>query len=247
MNENNIKDVLKHITESKDALDKSLFDSNELLQEDVRNGLMAISNKVIEKTIGHIEGLEISDIYLVGSASNYWYHEESDIDIRIEVINKKCRYIAKDSKHFDIFLSSKMSALKEKGYKFYFHNRLVDIKLAAERVHFISMYSIKNNCWIVYPQKRIFKKINDIEIIGKYHKYKADLERKYYNLKKEYKNEELAKRLNDLYIDTVTPCVTGSPSLMDCILFKLLSHDGSLKKIASESIQIYNKVFSLDI
>lgn len=247
MSENDLKSVLKHIIEAKDVLDERLFNSDNMMKAKVRSGLLAIANMAIEKTIKGVDGLEISDVYLVGSASNYWYHEQSDIDIRIEVNNKKCTYLAKDSKHFDIFLNSKMGALREKGYKFYFQDRLVDIKLASEKVHFISMYSIKHNCWIVYPERKMFKEINITEILNKYHNYKADLEKKYNTIKMQYKNESLAVQLNDLYVQSIIPSITGSPDLIDCILFKLLSHDGTLRKISSESIQIYNTTFSSNI
>ena len=247
MKENDLKNVLNHIVELQEVLDERLFNSDETLKDDVRSGLMAIVNKVIENTVAKINGLEISDIYLVGSASNYWYHEKSDIDIRVEVVNKKCSYIVKDNKHMDMFLSMKTGALREKGYKFYFRDRLVDIKLASEKVHFISMYSIKNNCWFVHPEKQLFKKVNSIEMLEKYRKYKEDLEKKYSDLTKQYRGEDLARRLNNLYLETITPCITGKPQIMDCILFKLLSHDGSLQKIASQSIQVYNEALSMNL
>lgn len=245
MPEFNLEQAVLKLLSPKQTLDQSLFDEHDAMKESVRLDLLKISDKVIEKTIGKINGLEVTDICLTGSASNYFYHEKSDIDLRIEVHNKHAKELAKDAYHFDKFLSTQIPALLAKGYKFIYQNRLVDIKMSSKQIDFVSLYSIKHNKWLIYPDQKVIEKITAADLISYYKKRKTEILSGVHTLKTKYKGADLGDKLEEFYVQNVNKSIVGSPTLEDYLVFKLLNKEGILKPIGSDSILAYNKAFSM--
>ena len=57
------------------VLSPLIFDDNEKMHEDIRQGLLKIADKIFELTIGKTNGLEPEDVCLIGSLSGYLYHQ----------------------------------------------------------------------------------------------------------------------------------------------------------------------------
>ncbi len=70
-----LKAHIHRLLTTNETLDSRLFDKNDVLKENIRTGLLKITDKIIEKTVAGIDGLEVYDICLTGSASNYFYRK----------------------------------------------------------------------------------------------------------------------------------------------------------------------------
>ena len=152
--------------------------------------------------------------------------------------------LAKDSKHFDMFLAAQTAGFLSRGYIFRFDGRIIDIKISSYQIDFVSLYSIKDNKWLIKPDRNVLESIQKDEMIAYYLKRKGEILKEFQSLKSRYKGVELGNKLNDFYINTVNRSIIGFPSLKDYLVFKLLNQEGILKPIGSESILAYNEGFS---
>ena len=237
--------AVSRLLNPQETLDRRLFDENDCLKTEVREGLLAISDKVVKETIEGIYGLEVKDVCLTGSASNYLYREQSDIDMRIEIHNNGLKSIAKDTEHFDTFLAALMGGLHAKEYHFRFQGRLVDIKISSKEIDFVSLYSIKDNKWQIKPQKELLKTVSQDEMMAYYIKRRTEILSEFNAIKAKFKGVDLGNKLEDFYIEAVNRSIKGFPTLKDYLIFKLLNMEGILKPIGSESILAYNEALSL--
>ena len=151
----NLEENIKRLLTPRETLAPWLFDENNQMHENMRLLLLRYAQKLIESTISPIEGLEVTDVTLTGSSSGYFYKDGSDIDMRVEVHNKGCKWLAKDSEHMDKFLATQLNGFFNDGYRFYVNKRLIDIKMSSKQVDFASLYSIKDNKWLIEPTKEI--------------------------------------------------------------------------------------------
>ncbi len=220
-----------------------VFDENGIMHEDVRQGLLKIADFVINKTIKNISGLRVTDVCLTGSCSGYLYHNNSDIDIRIVVKNEHCSALAKDKKHFDMFLAAQLNGFLIQTKELRYQKRVVDVKMSSENIDFLSLYSIKNNQWLIKPEKDL--KLTEDEIMEYYLKRKQEISEEFERIKQKYHGRELGKQINEFYIRTYERSIVGKPMVKDYFVFKLLHYERLLKPIGAESIRAYNEAFTL--
>ncbi len=219
-----------------------IFDQNNVMFEDVRLALLKICNKVVAETVADVEGLEVKDICLTGSSAGYFYHDRSDIDLRIEVHNQSSKELAKDRKHLDLFLATQLNGLIYQGYRFTFHKRLIDIKISSRQVDFTQLYSIKQNKWLIKPVQNF--SISEQELIAYYQQRKSEILSHFEQIQKKYFGQDLGKALNDFYVATVMKSIAGKPLEKDYLVFKLLNYEHILKPIGAASIRAYNQALS---
>ena len=219
-----------------------IFDENCIMLPDVREGLLKIADRIIENTVLGIDGLDVFDITLTGSSSGYFYRQNSDIDIRIEVHNKDCSFLSKDRKHLNMFLSALLfGSIYAQQYKFTFQGRFIDPKISCFQYDFTSIYSIKYNRWIIKPKKDLTSNLSEEEMIDYYEKKKSKILEDIEKLKQKYNGTRLGDALNEYYIDIIL----RATNLKDYFVFKLLNYEHILKPIGAESIAAYNKAFVL--
>jgi len=239
----NLEANVRRLLTPQEVLSSFIFNKNDVMRADVRDGLLKIADYIIRNTISDVEGLEVQDICLTGSMSGYLYRPKSDIDMRIVVKNKNNKALAKDKKLFDKFLSTQWRGLLAQGYGFRWQKRLVDVKISSSNIDFLSLYSIKDNKWLIKPQKDL--KISEDEMIAYYQKRRQQIMDGYHKIKKKYRSVELSEKMGDLYTKTVLRSIDGHPSIKDYFVFKLLSDEGVLRKIGTESILAYNSALSI--
>ncbi len=216
-----------------------IFDENQKMLPDVRQGLLKIAQKIIDETIAFIDGMEVTDILLCGSSADYFYHDKSDIDLFIEVKNTACRSIAKDQRHFDMFLSSQMYQFKK--YHFHFQGRRIDIKMGAKIRLLVGTYSVLNDQWRIKPNKDIIKGLTEIDMISYYEKRRYEILESRQKIIEKYSGMKLGAALNDFFVQTVL----SNLNIKDYYVFKLLNYEHLIKPIGSESIMAYNRVLRL--
>ena len=234
-----LKATVHRLLTPQETLAPWIFDENQKMLPDVRQELLKIAQKIIDETITPIDGLEIADVCLQGSSSDYFYHDKSDIDLFIEVHNNSCSSIANDQKHFDMFLSSQMRQFKK--YRFTYQDRLVDIKMGSKPRQLVGTYSILYNSWLVEPNKDIIKDLSEENMIAYYEKRRREILEEKQKIIEKYSGMKLGSALNDFYVEMVL-C---NLNIKDYYVFKLLNYERILKPIGAESIYAYNRVLSL--
>lgn len=211
-----------------------IFDQNEKMIESVRKRLLKIGETLALQTASKVEGLEVFDICLTGSSSGYFYHDKSDIDMRLEIHNTSSTEIAKDKKRLDMFLSALHIG---RGLRFSLDGRKVDIKICSTSMQdWTSLYSVKNNVWRIKPNKNMIKDLTIKEMTDYYQKRKAEILKEFESLKEKYTGVQLGDALNDFYIQIVLQ----TENIKDYYVFKLLNYEKILKPIGSASIEAYN-------
>jgi hypothetical protein len=239
----NLDETIKRLLTPRETLAPWLFDENNQMHENMRLILLRYAQKLIESVISPIEGLEVTDITLTGSSSGYFYKDSSDIDMRVEVHNKGCKWLAKDSEHMDKFLATQLNGFFSQGYSFHVGKRLVDIKISSKQIDFLSLYSVKYKKWLIEPTKEI--NISKDEMKAYYLTEKKDIIEEYESIKRKYRGMELGSKLNDFFVRTVLRSIKNNPTIKDHITFKLLDYEQLLKPIGAESIRAYNRVLQL--
>lgn len=214
-----------------------IFDENEKMKEDVRKRLLKIGETYARETIGNISGLEVFDICLTGSSSGYFYHDQSDIDMRLEIHNVSCREISQEKIPLDMFLSALHIG---RGLSFKFDNRKVDIKISSSEIDFMSLYSVKNNIWLIKPNLNMVQCLTVQKMTDYYQTRKAEILKEFEEIKSKYQGVELGNALNDFYIRVILK----ADNIKDYYVFKLLHYEHILQSIGSDSIQAYNNALT---
>jgi len=238
-----IKEEIKRYLKPRKTLAPWIFDKKGIMHEDLRKGLLKIADKVIEQTIGIINGLEVFDICLTGSSSGYLYKDDSDIDMQIMVRNVSCPDFCQDPVIFNKFLVPQGFALREKKYTFRFHERFVDIKLSGYGLDFLSLYSIKDNKWLITPSKDYAKGLNAKEIEAYYLERKKILLDKLEKIRAENQAPENIKNLREGLHQVYDEAYNNEKNFKDFIVAKLFDREGLIKPLFREIIETYNEEY----
>ena len=95
-----IKGCVERIAQSllspKERLNPLLFDENDVMHEEVRRSLLEFAQIYIDNIYGKFEDTVIKDISLAGSQASYFYHDNSDIDLVIDIQDKNNGYLNED-------------------------------------------------------------------------------------------------------------------------------------------------------
>lgn len=237
----NLEQVVHRLLSPNKILAPWIFDEKEIMFEDVRAGLLKITDYIIEKTIKDIDGLEVTDICLTGSSADYIYHEKSDFDIKIVAQNKNCLSLKNNKKDFNNFLSAVFSGLFIHPYKFFYKKRFVDVKITSDPIELTGLYSILHQKWIVRPCCNKTKDISEEELKTYYLQKREKLFSDIQKIKERYFGVELGKHMEDLYIQTVL----DTKNIKDYLAYKILCYEGLVKPIGSNCILTYNRALSL--
>lgn len=232
------KEIKRYLTPRK-TLAPWIFGKNGQMLPDVREGLLKIANKAALQTVDRIDGIEIADIWLTGSSSGYFYKKDSDIDMQIFVQNRSCPDLVKENDVFNQFAASHEAVLKAKKYRFNFRSRHVDIKISAQHIDFISLYSVKNNEWLITPDPNIAQNFTFEEIETYYLKKKEELLSKIEKINADDTGLLRADRLRDLYFQTYY----HDKNFKDFVVLKLLKNEGLINSLFYQRLEAYNLEF----
>ena len=238
-----LENTITRLLNPREKLAPWIFDKNEKMHENVRQGLLKIANKVIKKTISHIDGLEVYDIVLTGSLPTYFYSDDSDIDIRILVRNKNCKDVTKEPTDLDAFLTIQKSMMEGYGYAFRYLDLDVDVKITYFPIEYVGLYSLKKNRFRVRPNKKIGAGLSVYEMTEAYLKEKKNILRSEKKINTRYGGLEKVFALDDLYHQAYKKSYT-TKIYKDYLVFKLLSKSGVLRKIIQNYIDKTNQALS---
>ncbi|MBR2299026.1 MAG: hypothetical protein IJ870_00435 [Alphaproteobacteria bacterium] len=238
-----LENITKHLLNPQKKLPEWIFDKNGKMHENVRQGLLKIAQFVIDKTIADIKGLEVYDIVLTGSLPTYFYHKDSDIDMRILVKNKNCSDITTDTAGLDTFLTIQKNILKACGYAFKYLDLAVDVKITSVPIEYVGLYSLIKNRFRIHPNKKIGEGISINEVLDAYFQEQKNIIR---DVKKiDICSEGLEKvfALDDLYHQIYKNSYI-TKIYKDYLIFKLVSKSGVLGNLIQTYIDKTNQVLS---
>ena len=224
-----MKDTCIRLLTPNDTLDVTIFDTHGDMYPEVRQELLNIANDVINKSIGFIPGLKVKDICLNGSCASYFYHDKSDIDIKIDIVNENCSFLTTDAEPLIRFMGY-MKSTSFPNHKFSFNGRFVDIKFTSKQQEIMGLYSILNNQWVIVPDKNITQNLNVDDLMEEYTK-------RFYQIKEHLRNiidsgEILTvKGLHDLEKYYINMYSQSYSSVREFIIFKMLKYRSLIKEI----------------
>ncbi len=149
------------------TLNKKFWSEDNKFNPDIREKLLSITNDFIDKL--DLDGVEIHDVTLTGSNSNYNYNDYSDLDVHVLIdfkdINEDEDLVKKalDGQRFVWNLRHNIS-LRDHGVEMYMQDK--------DEPHVASgLYSLLNNEWIAEPSydpptidsRDVYKKAKTIE------------------------------------------------------------------------------------
>ena len=149
------------------TLNKKFWSEDNKFNPDIREKLLSITNDFIDKL--DLDGVEIHDVTLTGSNSNYNYNDYSDLDVHVLIdfkdINEDEDLVKKalDGQRFVWNLRHNIS-LRDHGVEMYMQDK--------DEPHVASgLYSLLNNEWITEPSydpptidsRDVYKKAKTIE------------------------------------------------------------------------------------
>lgn len=167
-----IKGCVERIAQSqlsrKAKLNSFFFDENEVMHENIRKRLLAFAQIYIDNIYGKFENTVIKDICLVGSQASYFYHDQSDIDLVINIQGEDNNYLQPDNfKFLHKYIGACVSDFLP--YDKVFHQYAIDIK--PFRFHYLyeQQYSLLQNKWINRFDKKFLSKLSPQLIVETYY------------------------------------------------------------------------------
>ena len=247
MTKNNLSTyyLLQRLINPKEVLDARLFDYNQKLNPEVKDFVIKNLKSRLDVLLEKIEGIEIHDIYLTGSTASYFYHEQSNIDIRVDIRNVSCKHLSKDDEFLSRFLTSCYSGAFDK-HKLRLGTQDVTVTISSgmhERLPF-GVYSVLNDKWVIEPQKDITKDLDASAVQTEYERRYNGLEKHLIKMKESSDLKTLVgiNALKKLHKEILA---SNNVSVGDYIIYKMLNYSGIIKEIEATYNQALKKFLSL--
>jgi len=221
----------------KKNLNKKLWQSEDKLQNDVRESLLQIANDFIKEL--DIE-IRYDDIIFTGSLANYNYNIYSDIDLHIIISGPKKDL---DEELFEAFLAAKKKIwnddhnIKIKGYE-------VEIypEIDPEGHSSSGIYSLQKDEWIEKPD--VFDAEPNLKAVTK----KLRIVEKMIDsvIDKNATEKEIEKTIDKLKKMRQTGLNASGEMSVENIVYKILRNEGTLQNLFDELYASYDRELSLD-
>lgn len=226
-----MKDILFRLLTPNDILAPHIFDTNGTMHQQIRQQLFDEAYYVVANTIGRIEGFKVRDIFLTGSSASYYYHDSSDLDIRIEAYNKSNPYFTNDAQTLDLFMQAFFLG-RLNQYRFKLNERSVDISFSSKTFEIMGLYSIIQNKWIIEPQKKFADKLNPDAIMEEYLQEFYDIRFYIWTMINTGQNKTM-KGIEEIKNHHQKIMEKGYTDIHNYIIFKLLNYSGVLNDLRS--------------
>lgn len=230
-------EISKEILNVKKNFDPRVFSENGKIHNLLRQRLLHRAHYMAQETIGSTKGLEVGDIVLLGSSASYFYRPASDLDVKIEIINKSCPYLPafKECEDgFTKYLSSLTSSFFSNHQKFFIGKRFLDIKLAPKVWDYAwtGIYSLIDNKWLILPRKDIAKDFTAETLVQYYYVRCQEIDDFVNSLPKsgeKYSQEQC----NKMFYYYKTQVLDRNQTIEDYLAFKIIKATGKLKELGA--------------
>ncbi len=233
-----MKDIAVRLLTPNDTLDVRIFDSHGKMYPDLRKALLAQAESVAKRSLLKTPELTIRDIYLNGSSASYFYHEKSDLDVRIEISHENCTFLTQN----EILINQLLNALKLSAFpnsRFEVNGRFVDIKLNTKTFEIMGLYSLLQDKWIIEPRKDITRDLDLNDIMEEYTKRFYDTKNYMFGMLNSGKNKTMEgiEEIEKLYQDALE---NNNVSIREYVIYKLLNYRGihsQLQELFNDSLR----------
>tara|TARA_R110002020_G_scaffold200272_4_gene402411 strand:- start:1009 stop:1944 length:936 start_codon:yes stop_codon:yes gene_type:complete len=228
----------------KDRLNPKFWSENNELDDKIRDKLLKIAMDFFESL--ELEDIEVDDITLTGSLSNYNWSDFSDVDLHILVdfneINAEKEFLV-DYFRAKQSIWNKIHEIMIRG-----HEVEVYVQDTNEPHAATAVYSILNDEWIEEPSK-IDPKIDFKSISAKANFLMAEIDKAcdmYCDREYEKTIEYVEKMRDKLKKFRKCGLDTGGEFSVENLAFKVLRRNGYLKKLSDLATKAYDKAMSMD-
>jgi GNAT superfamily N-acetyltransferase len=209
------------------------------LDNEVRNGLLKVAQDFVKELKDNNNiSIEVDDIVIIGSATNYNWTNYSDIDLHVVTDYKKLDMSAEDAQ--TLFDAIKVGWNNKHDITMKGHDVEIYVQDKAHIPTSASEYSVLNDKWLKEPVKENPKFDKDL-IKKKYKEYKNKIN----SLVKKHDEAALKKLLEKLYKYRQSGLDKGGELSEENIVFKILRAYGHLDKIKDSISNIYDKKMSV--
>lgn len=226
----------------KDDLNSKIWNEKMEINDEVKESLLKIANDYIEHL--DIGDIEVDDIILTGSLSNFNWSEYSDFDVHIVFDFKQ---INKDDQLVQKYLVAAGKLWNEQ------HDILIlgyEVELYAQNSsekHISSgQFSLLNNEWVKKPSKEDFTPDEDL-IKRKAQSIMDRIDDAEIDFENHYSYRELAEKVNKILKKIKENRQKGlneeGEFSTENLVFKLMRRNGYIKKLIDLKNKIYDKQF----
>ena len=228
----------------KNELNPKFWSENNELDDKIRTKLLKIAMDFFDSL--ELEDVEIDDITLTGSISNYNWSDFSDIDLHILVdfneINAEKEFLV------DYFRAKQSVWNKRHQIMIRGHEVEIYVQDTNEAHAATAVYSILNDDWNIEPTK-VSPEIDFKSINTKANFLMADIDKACDMFcDKEYENTIIyVEKMRDK-LRKFRKCGldTGGEFSVENLAFKVLRRNGYLKKLSDLATKAYDKAMSMD-
>ena len=218
-----------------DTLNPNIWNNDKTIKPEVRDALL----KVAQDFYAESELTSpIQDIYVLGSAANYNWGPNSDVDVHVLVDFNKL------SMERDLVkkMVDSIKANWNKNHNIQIKNHRVELYIQdiTEKNRALGIYSILNNKWIKVPQK-LNLNLDKNAIQQKY----SDMSLQIKSAIKSNNLEDLKRVLKAVYDMRESGLIKSGEFSTENIVFKLLRNRGHLDNLKTSVNKVYDTKLSL--
>lgn len=209
------------------------------MNPEVQETLLQIANDFVEEQLKENDiNVEISDVVIIGSITNYNWTPYSDIDLHIMVDFDQLDMPEEQATL--MFNAIKANWNKSHNIKIKGHDVEVYVQGINEKNSSESSYSVKTGKWIKIPTKD--RPVFDKEKIKKKH---AELKSRIDQCLKNTDEQELRKILEKLYVIRQSGLDKKGEFSEENIVFKILRAQGYLDKLRDAVNKLYDREMTI--
>lgn len=220
------------------------FWTDEKLNPEVRDAIMAVVESFLESTNLEIGVDDIDEIEFTGSLANYNYSKFSDVDIHLLFDFSK---LGKDPDFMRELLTSKAIIWNNKhNVTLFGHEVELYITAAGTDHHSTGVYSVKNDEWLVKPVRdpKLSAELNLNKVKDKADKISKEIDMLV--VKDEVPFEKIEKVKDKIKKMRIAGLETGGEFSTENLAFKLLRRRGELSTLSALMQQAKDAELSLD-
>ena len=219
-----------------DELNPVLWDQNQKINPKVREILLNIAND-FQEFLG-VNDIGLKDITVSGSNAGYNYNDHSDIDLHLVVDLPEAD---RNQVYRELFDAKKYQYNDQHNISVGGHDVELYVQNANQPHYSQGIYSLLNDQWLTVP-KKIKTDINDDSVISKYH----DLENRINSTVESHDLIKVQSLIDKIKHMRSTGLANKGEFSVENLTFKLLRHDGLIKKLYDHRNQLRDQQLSLN-
>ncbi len=210
------------------CLSLHVFDLDGCMLESIRRRLLWRLDVMFRQFFQGFSGIEIQEAFLCGSSSSYFWKDDSDFDICLQIKIDRRRFFIKNQAKAEKFLNKHLKAQRDKNNRlFEIDGRIMDVKISAsllKQMH--GVYSITKNDWVTVPRSDLTLDLNAAELYAATEARSLEILQQMDSFSGN--SEEDVKKITDYY-DAII--LRQYKNVFEYMVMKLLRYEGITAKL----------------